>query len=73
MVAAIEVLDLEARLVTRTRNTTEISRPDRRLAVAARYIEDIGRLTQPRQTAVQSANERLAFRDGRAQMAGAGR
>src|SRR5436309_10613416 len=49
MASPIEVLDLETLLIICTRNTTEICRPDRRLAVPAWNVEHIGRLAQPRE------------------------
>src|SRR5262245_47430207 len=73
MASPIEVLDLVALLIICTRNTTEICRPDRRLAVPARDVEHIGRLAQPREAAMEAPHQALALRDGRAQMAGAGR
>src|SRR4051794_37377433 len=73
MANAIEVFNLETHLLPCARNAIEIAGPDWRFAVTARNVEHIGRLAQPRQTAMQLADKRLALRDGRAQMAGTGR
>ena len=51
----------------------QVIRPDRRLAVAARDIEHIGRLAKSGSAAVQRAHQRLTFGDGGAQMRRAGR
>ncbi len=46
---------------------------DRRLAMAARNIEDVGRLAEAGNRAAQGADYFLAFGDLKAEVAGAGR
>src|SRR6266700_2878667 len=71
MAASLEILDFEnVRFAARR---PKICWADRRFAVAARYVEHVGRLAEARHAAVERPHERLALRDRGAQMRRAGR